>query len=234
MKKLQTMFAAVVFSLLSTIALASPVAVIPGDQGANTFLPVQNTISETSTLTVGATDVFLSTPLPDGWLECDGSTVARADYPDLVTYLAGSAASSATLPDFRGEFVRGWDHSRGIDAGRALMTVQAGQMQSHTHTASTAADGAHTHTGSTGAGGSHTHIIPSVTPPGTTGTYFGSGGGFGRKEASASTDAAGAHSHTGSLTSAGGHTHTVTISASGGTEFRPRNLSVIFAIRAKN
>lgn len=234
MKKIKTFCVSLLLLWSVALAHAAPVVVIPGDQGNNVFLPTQNTVTETSTLTIGAIDVFLSASLPTEWLECNGATIARADYPDLVTYLAGSAAGSAVLPDLRGEFVRGWDHGRGLDAGRALMTVQANQMLSHTHSASLAADGGHSHTGSTDPGGSHTHIINVVNPPGTTGTYFGSGGGGDRKIAAADTYAAGAHSHTGSLANAGSHTHTVTINASGGAEFRPRNLSVIFAIRAKN
>lgn len=234
MLKTKYLCAVILVFLLVSPLHAAPVVVIPGDQGNNVFLATTNTVTETTTLTVGAIDVFLATPLPVGWLECDGATVNRSDYPDLVTYLAGAAAPTATLPDLRGEFVRGWDHGRGLDAGRALMTVQANQMLSHTHAASAAAAGSHTHTGATDPGGSHTHIISVVNPPGTTGTYFGSGGGGDRKIPAADTYGAGAHSHTGSLAWAGDHSHTVAISASGGAEFRPRNLSVIFAIRAKN
>jgi microcystin-dependent protein len=221
------------FWLQISFVWAAPVIVIPGDQGSNTFLGVENALTEKISLTVGAVDVFLSEPLPEGWLACNGGVVQAADYPKLVEYLAGSAATSATLPDFRGEFLRGWDHSRGVDPGRALMSVQNGQMLSHTHTATAASAGSHIHTGSTDPAGSHTHIINRVCPPNYSGSYFGSGGGFGRKVTSASTQAAGAHTHSGSLATAGSHTHTATLSASGGAEFRPRNLSVIFAIRAE-
>lgn len=44
-------------------------------------------------------------------------------------------AANKRLPvhDLRGEFRRGWDDGRGMDAGRGLGTVQAGQMPAHTH-----------------------------------------------------------------------------------------------------
>lgn len=38
------------------------------------------------------------------------------------------------LPDLRGEFVRGWDNSRGVDASRNLGSWQTDQIKSHTHT----------------------------------------------------------------------------------------------------
>ncbi len=37
------------------------------------------------------------------------------------------------LPDLRGEFIRGWDDGRGIDAGRALLSLQAGMLEKHRH-----------------------------------------------------------------------------------------------------
>ena len=35
---------------------------------------------------------------------------------------------STTLPDLRGEFIRGWDHGRGVDGGRGLRTWQKDAM----------------------------------------------------------------------------------------------------------
>lgn len=37
---------------------------------------------------------------------------------------------SLALPDLRGEFIRGWDDSRGIDAGRTLLSDQLGTFVS--------------------------------------------------------------------------------------------------------
>lgn len=45
---------------------------------------------------------------PDKWLDCDGTRVNAADYPELVAVLTGSAsATTATVPDLRGLFLRG-------------------------------------------------------------------------------------------------------------------------------
>jgi hypothetical protein len=35
-------------------------------------------------------------------LLCDGTTISRINYPELVTYLAGATATAATLPDYTG------------------------------------------------------------------------------------------------------------------------------------
>jgi hypothetical protein len=37
------------------------------------------------------------------------------------------------LPDLRGEFLRGWDHGRGVDSGRAFGSLQLDQNKAHTH-----------------------------------------------------------------------------------------------------
>ena len=61
---------------------------------------------------------------PDGWLKCNGAAFDKAKYPKLaVAYPSGS------LPDLRGEFLRGWDDGRGVDAGRALLSTQGFAMQ---------------------------------------------------------------------------------------------------------
>lgn len=73
-----------------------------------------------------------------GWLYCNGSAVSRAIYRNLfnaigTTYGVGDGATSFNLPDLRGEFVRGWDAGRGVDAGRAFGSAQSHQFQDHVH-----------------------------------------------------------------------------------------------------
>ena len=62
---------------------------------------------------------------PTNWIECDGGTTAA--YPELAALLG------ATVPDLRGQFVRGWDNGRGTDSGRAINTEQGEDFLSHTH-----------------------------------------------------------------------------------------------------
>jgi hypothetical protein len=67
------------------------------------------------------------------------------DSPILTSAGAGSTrgASAAadyaankrlTVPDFRGEFMRGLDDSRGVDAARRLGSAQSDELKAHTHT----------------------------------------------------------------------------------------------------
>ncbi|HGD8523428.1 TPA: phage tail protein [Escherichia coli] len=61
---------------------------------------------------------------PDGWLKCNGAAFDKAKYPKLaVAYPSGS------LPDLRGEFLRGWDDGRGVDSGRGLLSAQSDAIQ---------------------------------------------------------------------------------------------------------
>ncbi|SLM61280.1 MULTISPECIES: phage tail protein [Dickeya] len=56
---------------------------------------------------------------PAGWLKCNGQAFDKALYPKLAQiYPSGS------LPDLRGEFIRGWDDGRGVDAGRTIGSWQ--------------------------------------------------------------------------------------------------------------
>ncbi len=60
----------------------------------------------------------LETP-PTGWMKCNGSSFSLTGYPALAAVFP-----SGVLPDLRGEFIRGWDDGRGVDAGRQLLSSQ--------------------------------------------------------------------------------------------------------------
>ena len=78
--------------------------------------------------------------VPDGYLECDGSAISRTTYSDLFAIIGtsfgvGDGSTTFTLPDLRGEFIRGWDNSRGIDVARTLGSFQLDEFKSHSHLA---------------------------------------------------------------------------------------------------
>jgi microcystin-dependent protein len=80
-----------------------------------------------------------TTSVPSGWLECDGAAVSRTTYATLfgligTTYGAGNGTTTFNVPDLRGEFIRGYDHGRGVDTARAFASAQSGAIESHTHT----------------------------------------------------------------------------------------------------
>nr|WP_225935809.1 phage tail protein [Pseudomonas fakonensis] len=94
-----------------------------------------------SSTPVGAILPFPKAAVPAGYLELDGSVQSVATYPDLAAYLGTTynkgdePAGTFRLPDYRGEFLRGWDHGRGVDVGRALGSLQSDEFRSHSHEA---------------------------------------------------------------------------------------------------
>ncbi|HFE3273643.1 phage tail protein [Escherichia coli] len=85
-------------------------------------------LGEGSALPVGVPVPWPSATPPTGWLKCNGAAFSAEEYPELA-----KAYPTNKLPDLRGEFIRGWDDGRGIDAGRALLSLQAGMLEKHRH-----------------------------------------------------------------------------------------------------
>lgn len=98
-----------------------------------------------------------STP-PPGWLKRNGAAVPVSAYPALTAAIYCGDANNATalfgyrttttsspstnrsitgqylvVPDARGEFDRGWDDARGVDAGRVFGSAQADAFRAHDH-----------------------------------------------------------------------------------------------------
>lgn len=100
---------------------------------------IEALLKNMSALPVGSMVPFPKGTVPAGFLEVDGSVQSIAALPDLAAYLGttfntgGEGAGNFRLPDSRGEFLRGWDHGRGVDAGRVLGGYQADQLQGHRH-----------------------------------------------------------------------------------------------------
>lgn len=115
------------------------------------------TLAVSAAAPVGAVQTFAMSTPPTGWLECNGVTIP-ASGPDIqgvsVTLLQTLRNRVGTtygvlgkLPDLRGEFVRGWDNSRGIDTGRTFGSNQADEFKSHSHTSTFIRDRAPTTAG---------------------------------------------------------------------------------------
>jgi microcystin-dependent protein len=93
-----------------------------------------------SGIPAGAVMPFAMSPPPAGWLECKGQAVSRTNYATLFAAIgtafgAGDGSTTFALPELRGEFIRGWDDTRGVDSGRVLGSSQADDFKIHTHTA---------------------------------------------------------------------------------------------------
>ncbi|HDV7798780.1 TPA: tail fiber protein [Escherichia coli] len=76
-------------------------------------------LGEGSALPVGVPVPWPSATPPTGWLKCNGAAFSAEEYPELA-----KVYPTNKLPDLRGEFIRGWDDGRGVDAGRQLLSSQ--------------------------------------------------------------------------------------------------------------
>ncbi|MEM8971087.1 MAG: tail fiber protein [Pseudomonadota bacterium] len=174
---------------------------------------------------VGAVVPYAGETVPTGWLECDGSSLAVDDFLELhakIGFAYGGSDTNFNLPDYRGEFLRGFDNGAGNDpdaanrtdrgdgtAGDAVGTKQDDELRSHEHT------------GTSDTAGNHTHGYDASTGTTTTTLTSGAPAFPGNAPNSKITDAAGQHSHN------------ITVEPTGGSETRPRNVSVKWIIFAK-
>ena len=177
---------------------------------------------------------------PTGYLKANGDSIPNgsgtvqgvaADYSGLYAIVGGS------LPDLRGEFIRGWDDGRNIDGSRAIRSTQSQQAESHNHVATTGTDGSHTHTASSSENGAHTHNTKVETSPDYDGNQYDWMHEAARDDddgTNVATSSAGAHTHTITVdTTNSVHTHNISVQnqVGGGTETRPRNVALLACIK---
>ena len=169
----------------------------------------------------GSVHMMATTTAPSGYLKCNGAAVSRTTYADLfaiigTTHGAGDGSSTFNVPDLRGEFVRGWDDSRGVDSGRSFGSSQSDANKQHNHGVT---QSAHTH-GITDPG--HIHQIQYSNSDSGDGVIEESGVGLSGTEPTLSAT-------TGiSVNSA---TISISINNAGGSEARPRNVAMMYVIK---
>ena len=132
----------------------------------------------------GALLYFAASTAPTGFIKANGASLSTTTYADLfaiVAYTYGGSGASFTLPDLRGEFMRGWDDARGVDSGRVFGSAQTDLFKSHNHSYNLYGN------------------VPAVTS-----NIAASSGGYG-----------GAN----------------TVTSTGGTETRPRNIALLACIK---
>ena len=87
-----------------------------GDYSWNEFITTANI---SNYIPIGVPLPWPNTQLPAGWFECNGSMFNKNQFPKLA-----AAYPSGKLPDLRGEFIRGWDNTRGVDPQRGILSYQ--------------------------------------------------------------------------------------------------------------
>lgn len=115
-----------------------------GAEGELTYDTQKNTLVVHDGLTVGGTPLATSADLstniinylplaypkstpPTGYLVLMGQAISQVTYPNLYSLYG------ATLPDLRGQFLRGLDYGKGIDVGRTVLSAQADAFKAHGH-----------------------------------------------------------------------------------------------------
>lgn len=127
-------------SLVDPLAKSQNLADVPDKAAGRANLDVFNKAETRQMAPPGLVAHFARSSAPTGWLKANGSAISRTAYADLfsaigTTFGAGDGFNTFNLPDLRGEFLRGWDDARGIDAGRSFGSSQDGMIQSHEHDA---------------------------------------------------------------------------------------------------
>lgn len=93
----------------------------------------------TATQQPGEICFFARNTAPSGFMKANGAAVSRTTYASLfaaigTTFGVGDGLTTFNLPDLRGEFLRGFDDLRGVDASRVFGSAQADDFKSHSHT----------------------------------------------------------------------------------------------------
>jgi microcystin-dependent protein len=188
---------------------------VGGDISANTYYARGNYYLDGYVL-IPAGTIIQSAAInrPNGWLDCDGSSLSASAYADLfnaIGYAFGGSSGTFLLPDMRGRT------GVGIGTGSGLSTRNLGSTGGEeTHTLTVGEMPAHTHTGTTNIAGNHTH----------TSNANGGQGGYGLAYANGQNTETGTDYSTGELNlwttpyaltidSAGNHSHGFTTNSTG-------------------
>jgi microcystin-dependent protein len=180
---------------------------------------------------------FAMNTAPSGWLAANGSAVSRTTYAALfaaigTTYGAGDGNSTFTLPDLRGYFVRGsGTNSDGVAAG-TFGAKQADGVISHTH-GTGGESNSHFHYAVAGVTGSQEpYTSVNINASEYLAARAESGGGT--SNWSYTLNGVATVANVGRTSDhVGSHTHTTNSqSPAGTTETRPRNIAMLYCIKA--
>ena len=206
-------------SLSGNVALTLPPAIVDGgfmktDASGNLSFSIVEGVPTGSVFCLAVNTV------PTGYVKCNGASYSRtgtyaALFAVIGTTYGAADSSHFNVPDLRGEFVRGFDDSRGVDNNRQVGTSQGGENAQHNHAASSSVSES-----------SHTHNMRGLDLGGGSGSVaitLGSGQsyqiGYGNSISSKSSGSA----TTGISVS--------TTTSNQGSEARPRNIAMLYIIK---
>ena len=177
---------------------------------------------------VGTVITYAGSSAPTGYLKANGDSIPNGSgtvQSVTADFSALYAVVGATLPDLRGEFIRGLDDSRGVDSGRQIRSTQTDENKQHNHSIS--APGTTSNKSLTGG---IRKISEGFNANGSaTGVFTKTQDGNNSITGSSST------SPVGGVDFDGSHDHTFSASGTsgnqGGSESRPRNVALLMCIK---
>ena len=206
-------------SLSGNVALTLPPAIVDGgfmktDASGNLSFSIVEGVPTGSVFCLAVNTV------PTGYVKCNGASYSRtgtyaALFAVIGTTYGAADSSHFNVPDLRGEFVRGFDDSRGVDSGRNVGTSQGGENAQHNHAASSSVSES-----------SHTHNMRGLALNGGSGSVaitLGSGQSYQIGYSNSISSRTSGSATTGLSVS--------TTTSNQGSEARPRNIAMLYIIK---
>ena len=174
------------------------------------------------------------------WMECDGSSLSKAEYPELYSAIgdtfsadncAGENEDTFYIPNLQGQFIRGYDPECIIDSKRNFGSFQKNAIQGHSHACAfeeeeTAKSGSHTHI-------LHTHLQIVNGFAGGTFVSHVLDGPDDSNNSTKNTLSSGTHSHKLPKMSVGSAQNDGHRNVNVATETRPDNIALVLCIRVR-
>ena len=204
-------------SLSGNVALTLPSSITNGgflqtDGSGNLSFQIVNGVPS------GSVFAFVGSTPPTGYLKANGDTIPNGTgtvQGVTANFSALYALVGATLPDLRGEFIRGFDDGRGVDSGRSMNSSQGGENAQHNHAASSSVSES-----------SHTHNMRGLALNGGSGSVaitLGSGQSYQIGYSNSISSRTSGSATTGISVS--------TTTSNQGSEARPRNIAMLYIIK---
>jgi len=222
-------------SLSGNLALTLPPAIVNGgfmqtDSSGNLSFSIVEGVPTGSVFCLAVNTV------PTGYVKCNGASYSRTGTYAALFAIIGTTygavdGSHFNVPELRGEFIRGFDDSRGVDSGRSINDPQGGENLQHNHTASSNAsvsDSGHFHqsfrSGNQGERQHNSNLNSSNFPS--------SGTGAGNKNEAYNIVANNAEANVGKTSSVNtGVNASTNVGNDGSSESRPRNIAMMYIIK---
>tara|TARA_R100000353_G_scaffold28020_1_gene23559 strand:+ start:327 stop:1430 length:1104 start_codon:yes stop_codon:yes gene_type:complete len=197
---------------------------LPNADGANGSVLQTNGSGQLSFVAIqgvptGTIFCFAIATVPAGYLECNGQSTSG--------HAALAALIGSNVPDLRGEFVRGWASNRAVDTGRQIGSTQGDENKSHNHSVTsshTINDPGHRHSPSSGTPSSTQGDGQTLAVNNRIIGNYGGGSGNGLGPL-------GNRQFMNDATTGISVSTNNTVSNSGGTESRPRNVALMYIIK---